>query len=708
MQHGLNRTNSTRLLVAALLLAGSTFANAGPRLADGFQYPVGGSTPGSVTPGQDQVDDFFNELDFMAPGTGDTANALHSGEDWRRNESSTIDAPIVVRASAAGEIVAVSPDDRIVLLRHQVPAGTLATGTPSPRLAGAEELYTLYMNVTTNFTAFNSQTNPDIPSISINRGDILGIVSTFDAPALHFELRTIEPDFDTLYDNAVSAEGFYADSASLAAEGLIDPSDFIDGHRTIEFTPGPQLYIHDDNEGIAQVDVRSGNLVGLATLDTTLTDIAFAPSGELFGLDFELLYRVDLASGDLTEIGEHGIPGGNALVFAATGELYGAGNTSSNLFLIDPTTAESVSLGDTGLTSSGDLAFFEGDLYMSGSNGLAAPSDTLLRLTLEPEFMSTEVGPIGSVAVFGLATASDGRLYGTAGTQVLEIDPSTGAGTAVTDYAGQGLDASNGTSFFVEAGASQALLASAILPTSRSVLTGTTATAFVSVINASDRNATNCVLAPRSELNGVFEFQATDPVTNAPTGTRNTPVDIAAGDTATFIIFIQSDEARVASEFVLNVGCENTELASAVEGINTLLFSSTDAQVADVVALVATPGNTGVLTIDLTQGSGAFALASANVGAGDTVRVTLDTGAANDLPLQMNLCETDSSGLCISGAPSASVETSIAEGATPTFSIFVTSQEPVDFRPELNRVYIRFRDSSGEIRGSTSVAVRVD
>ena len=55
-----------------------------------------------------------------------------------------------------------------------------------------------------------------------------------------------------------------------------------------------------------------------------------------------------------------------------------------------------------------------------------------------------------------------------------------------------------------------------------------------------------------------------------------------------------------------------------------------------------------------------------------------------------------------------SVEATIAENATPTFSVFVTSAKAIDFRPELNRVYSRFRDSSDEIRAPTSVAIQTD
>ena len=53
-----------------------------------------------------------------------------------------------------------------------------------------------------------------------------------------------------------------------------------------------------------------------------------------------------------------------------------------------------------------------------------------------------------------------------------------------------------------------------------------------------------------------------------------------------------------------------------------------------------------------------------------------------------------------------SVTTAINAGATPTFSIFVTGSGTVPFYLANNRIFVRFRDTGGVTRGSTSVAVR--
>jgi hypothetical protein len=94
-----------------------------------------------------------------------------------------------------------------------------------------------------------------------------------------------------------------------------------------------------------------------------------------------------------------------------------------------------------------------------------------------------------------------------------------------------------------------------------------------------------------------------------------------------------------------------------------------------------------------------------NVGAGGSITASADTGSAT-LPVNIFLCQTDPvNGQCIS-AVGPSVTTTINAGATPTFGIFVQGNGTVPFDPAGNRIFVRFKDSGGVTRGSTSVAVR--
>jgi len=62
-------------------------------------------------------------------------------------------------------------------------------------------------------------------------------------------------------------------------------------------------------------------------------------------------------------------------------------------------------------------------------------------------------------------------------------------------------------------------------------------------------------------------------------------------------------------------------------------------------------------------------------------------------------------GACLT-PPSGSVTRTINANATLTFGIFVAGTGNVPFDPAANRVFVRFKDSGGITRGSTSAAVR--
>ncbi len=72
-------------------------------------------------------------------------------------------------------------------------------------------------------------------------------------------------------------------------------------------------------------------------------------------------------------------------------------------------------------------------------------------------------------------------------------------------------------------------LNAAILPSSRSIQVGATATAFATVINSGSVAATSCGVSLSSPITASFSYQTTNSITNAQSGSPNTPVNIAPG-----------------------------------------------------------------------------------------------------------------------------------------------------------------------------------
>jgi hypothetical protein len=206
------------------------------------------------------------------------------------------------------------------------------------------------------------------------------------------------------------------------------------------------MYVHDSSGVLGTVDTDTGSVDVIGSMGAVMTDIAFDPSGNLFGITFNGLYSINRATAASAFIGSHSVPGGNALVFGSDGTLYSAGFSSTSLFTIDPSTGASTNLGNTGFASGGDLAFVGSDFYLADS------SSNLISINLSDLSNSSVVGAFGIGNVFGIAT-SEGNMFGVAGTQIFSVDVTTGAGFDVVDYGGQGLGSANGQSFFAESGA---------------------------------------------------------------------------------------------------------------------------------------------------------------------------------------------------------------------------------------------------------------
>ena len=248
-------------------------------------------------------------------------------------------------------------------------------------------------------------------------------------------------------------------------------------------------------------------------------------------------------------------------------------------------------------------------------------------------------------------------------------------------------------------------LASAVLPASRSVQVGVPATAFATIINTSNSTITGCGISPVTSVPGTFTFQATDPSTNQTIGTPNTPMDVSAGAAQSYVFALTPTSPIVPTDVQLSFDCANSSPAPTNTGLNTLLLSASATPVPDIVALAATSGNDGIVNVAGSTGTGAFAVATVNVGATGAITASADAGGLA-LPVNISLCQTDpASGQCISSI-GPSVTTQINANATPTFGIFVQGNENVPFDPAANRVFVRFKDGGGVTRGSTSVAVR--
>jgi len=290
------------------------------------------------------------------------------------------------------------------------------------------------------------------------------------------------------------------------------------------------------------------------------------------------------------------------------------------------------------------------------------------------------------------------------------LDNGFGAPTGiVVDGSGNVFVADTGDNAVKEIMAAASPLVASVLPDSRSVQIGSPATVFASVINSGAASLANCRIALPllGEPGLTLSYQTTNQNTNALTGTPNTPVPIAGSmGLQTFLISLQGTAAFTAPGMPLAFACDGAAPAANIIGVDTLDLVMSSTPVADIIALVATPTNNGIIVVP-NGGAAAFAVASDNLGVTTTITVSVDTGTAV-LPVTATICQSDAStGQCLA-PPAGSVTLSYANGATPTFSIFLEASGAIAFAPAASRVFVRVKDASGGLHGSTSVAIESD
>jgi hypothetical protein len=182
---------------------------------------------------------------------------------------------------------------------------------------------------------------------------------------------------------------------------------------------GPHLLITDVQGALWDVQPQTGaqKLIA-ASKNVVHFDIALL-GNRWFALNSGQF--VELAPMTNNVIATHPSPGGNSLAAGPDGKLYAA---SSNVYRLDPNTGAATFVGPlpTGFTSSGDIAFLNGDMYVSTDGPCGG---ALVQFDLA-KGSGKVLGGDGLGCVYGLAVSA-GTLYiincdGELGT----FDPKTG------------------------------------------------------------------------------------------------------------------------------------------------------------------------------------------------------------------------------------------------------------------------------------------
>ena len=389
--------------------------------------------------------------------------------------------------------------------------------------------------------------------------------------------------------------------------------------------------------------------------------------------------------------------GGNS--WTGFGNAAGLQNLNLTSLAIDPVDSSTLFVGTSGLGVFKSIT--NGATWFPVNNGVTNINPNISSVAVDPSSGATVYASAPGTGV--LRTLNGGQSWAVLFPQV----PNTFVNTLAVTPAGACVHAATrGTGVFdtefLPNGCVPIPLVAAVLPSSRSVLVGAPATFFATVINPSARTATSCAITLASNIPASLTFQITDPATNQPVGSPNVPATIPAAGSQTFVLALFPSAPIPPTNVRFNFSCGGTSLAPVVTGVNTLLFSASATPVPDIVVLAAANG--GIVDIPGLTGTGAFAVATVNLSAAAAITVSADTGGV-PLLLDLSICETDAVSQCLA-PPTPTVPRTFNPFDTPTFAIFVRGFAFVPFEPGVHRVFVRFRDAGGQVRGSTSVAVR--
>jgi hypothetical protein len=242
-------------------------------------------------------------------------------------------------------------------------------------------------------------------------------------------------------------------------------------------------------------------------------------------------------------------------------------------------------------------------------------------------------------------------------------------------------------------------LVNSVLPTSRSVVVGTPATIYHTVVNAGTTTATNVALSMSPQPLGTFTYYQTICSTNAMTGAANPLLTLAPGAALCYALFFTPSAAFSATSVQIRAQSDNAPYSTLVSGVNTWLLRSSATAGPDIIALTTTTDFHQVAC----SGTNAFAVALSNVGAAATGDITasVHTGGVS-LPITYTAFETTPATGVVIGDH---IFQSVVANDTRTMVVTVTFNGCIAFNPGANRIFIDFRDSLNNVVGSTSTAI---
>lgn len=246
-------------------------------------------------------------------------------------------------------------------------------------------------------------------------------------------------------------------------------------------------------------------------------------------------------------------------------------------------------------------------------------------------------------------------------------------------------------------------LFTAVMPSSRAVNDGDWATAFVTVINPSAVDANGCQLVATSSSGNLprFEWRLLDD--GEAYGPANAPFSIGSQSETQLLISASDGSSRY--QLGIRAECENGRTSMVYEAVNTFAVSF-DNLALDVIPVIATLSNDGVIRFDPQTRRSAFSLAAVVIdGSGHFDLRGNIIGFSGSPSVRTLICETGLEGVCLNPRRE---ELRVFLNQIPRYFSFIVEIEEgyySPFFPETSRYQIQFQDTINFSSTETSSAL---
>jgi len=239
------------------------------------------------------------------------------------------------------------------------------------------------------YASSGPQNEGNILSINKNSGDGTNIGHSSFTDILGL---TISPLDKKLYAvRSSSSESQILKVNSLLGDSYVFYTFDLPNMAAISFDTSGTLYGAQETGEIYSIDLSNGTYDSISTSKIVILAMAFDPvTNELwatirnvFGVQRDKIYKIDLTTGDTTFVGKTGFnTTTNDLAFDENGVLYGikgSGTTINDLFTIDVNTGEGTIIGPVGLKPLTGLAYAEtGVKSVEGRDDKSIPTEFIL------------------------------------------------------------------------------------------------------------------------------------------------------------------------------------------------------------------------------------------------------------------------------------------------------------------------------------------